>query len=283
MTYQSLVTEFESNLEIFESYSEDILHQAEEGINKSEKYIKRLRFVVIKNGFENVEEEIGFFKYLKPQIFSKLIYYVKLFNIEIKRPKTTTKFQIRYLNNHIRKLQLYFDENIDFYQYYRRGATALDQHYFIRGNSGLRLPSESLHIFIDEQFTTSQDITVATIMAYELLIGYLRQEIQRLKADRDFNKILGSRQPEEKKLQWTGSKTDLVELIYSLQLSGSVNGGRADIRELASLYEKIFDIELGNYYHTFIEIQSRKKSRTKYLDRLKKVLHQKFSELDEFQ
>ncbi|WP_417943625.1 RteC domain-containing protein [Flagellimonas abyssi] len=36
--------------------------------------------------FPSKEDEIYFFKHVKPQIFSKLIYYIKLFNIESKRP-----------------------------------------------------------------------------------------------------------------------------------------------------------------------------------------------------
>ena len=74
---------------------------------------------------------------------------------------------------------------------------------------------------------------------------------------------------ETSKLFWTGSKTDLIEFIYALQCSGVVNSGTADIKELAVVFEQIFNIELGNYYHTFIEIRARKINSTKFIDKLK--------------
>lgn len=85
----------------------------------------------------------------------------------------------------------------------------------------------------------------------------------------------------QSKLFWTGSKTDLIELIYALQSSGVVNSGTADIKELAAVCEQIFNIELGNYYHTFIEIRSRKCNNTKFLDKMKESLLKRIAELDE--
>jgi hypothetical protein len=83
------------------------------------------------------------------------------------------------------------------------------------------------------------------------------------------------------KLFWTGSKTDLTELIYALHSSGAINSGTADIKELASAFEQIFNIELGNYYHTFIEIRARKSSKTKFLDMLTNVIIRRFRDSDE--
>jgi len=279
MSYQELISEFETKLESLESRTDDILYKAEHGITNTEKCIKQLRKKVIEKGFDSKNEEISFFKHIKPQIFSKLIYYVRLFNIESKRPRSSSKFQIKYLNNHINKLQVFFNDNLEFYHYYRRGATTLDEEYFIRGRSDLRLPTESFHFYIDEQFSTCQDTTVATIMAYDMLIVYLQQEIEKLQTNTD-TKIRTMKQSSSK-LFWTGSKTELTELIYALHSSGVINSGTADIKELASMFEQIFNIELGNYYHTFIEIRARKCSKTKFLDKLTEMLIRRFKDSDE--
>lgn len=279
MKYQELISEFETNLDSLESCTDDILYKAEHGITKTEKCIKQLRRKVVEKGFTSKNEEISFFKHIKPQIFSRLIYYVKLFNIESKRPRSSSKFQVKYLNNHINKLQVFFNDNLEFYHYYRRGATTLDEEYFIRGKSDLRLPTESYHFFIDEQFSTCQDTTVATIMAYDMLIVYLQQEIEKLQAKAEHKKINPMKQSTSK-LFWTGSKTELIELTYALHSSGAINSGTADIKELASTFENIFNIDLGNYYHTFIEIRARKNSRTKFLDKLTEVLVRRFNDSD---
>src|SRR5690606_41843728 len=44
---------------------------------------------VMKRGFKNVDEEIHFFKYQKPAIVAKLIYYNAIYKIETKRPYGT--------------------------------------------------------------------------------------------------------------------------------------------------------------------------------------------------
>ncbi|TXD81530.1 tetracycline regulation of excision, RteC [Subsaximicrobium wynnwilliamsii] len=279
MKYQELILEFETNLEILESQSDDVLYKAESGISKTEKCIKKLRRRVIEKGFNSKGEEISFFKHVKPQIFSRLIYYVRLFNIESKRPRSSSKFQIKYLNNHINKLQVFFNENLDFYHYYRMGATTLDEEYFVRGKSYLRLPTQSYHFIIDEQFSTYQDATVATIIAYDMLIVYLQQEIEKLQTNTET--INNNMKYATSKLFWTGSKTQLIELIYALHSSGAINSGTADIKELASMFEQLFNIELGNYYHTFIEIRARKRSKTKFLDNLTESLNKRFKDSDE--
>jgi hypothetical protein len=279
MEYYKFISEFETKLEDLESGRDDILYKAETGITHTERCIKGLRKEVIQKGFLSSDEEIYFFKHIKPQIFSKLIYYVRLFNIESKRPRSSPKFQIKYLNNHINKLQIYFNDNLEFYHYYRRGATTLDKQYFIRGKSDLRSPTDSVHFLIDEEFSTCQDTTVATIMAFDMLIVYLQQEIEKLEINTDNLKLNPMKQ--SSKLFWTGSKTDLIELIYALQSSGAVNSGTVDIKELASICEQLFNIDLGNYYHTFIEIRSRKCNNTKFLDKLKESLIKRIEELDE--
>ncbi|WP_262914708.1 RteC domain-containing protein [Gelidibacter sp. F63206] len=165
MKYQELISEYKMHLDIMEFRTEDVLYKAEHGISTTEKFIKLLRQKVLEMGFNNPEEEISFFKHIKPQIFSKLIYYVKLFNIESKRPRSSSKFQIKYLSAHINKLQVYFNDNLDFYHYYRRGATTLDTEYFTRGKTDLRSPTESYHSFVDvynRKLKNQKEITVFT-------------------------------------------------------------------------------------------------------------------------
>ncbi|MDP5229005.1 MAG: RteC domain-containing protein [Cellulophaga sp.] len=279
MKFDQLILDFETKLKTLEAGHEHILFKAEKGIAQSEKSIKRLRIRVLEKGFFSQAEEILFFKHIKPQFFSKLIYYVKLYNIESKRPKSDAKYQIKYLNHQIHKLQVYFNENLDFYYYYRRGATTLDELYFIRGKSNLRTPTQSFHFFADDEFSTFQDSSVSTIIAFDMLIDYLQQEIEKL--ENQEKKTKSGTIKKTPKVFWTGNKTELIELIYALQSSGNINSGTADIKEMANLFEQIFQLDLGNYYHTFAEIRARKSSKTKFLDRLKEVLNHRFHQLDE--
>ena len=279
MKYQKLLSEFEGQLEALESGDGDILYKAERGIALVEKCIRKLQKKIVGQDFETQADEIYFFKHVKPQIFSKLIYYIRLFSIESKRPRGKDVSQIKYLQQQIDKLQTFFNENLEFYNYYRRGAMSMDEQYFVRGNRDLRMPLESFHFLIDDEFSTCQDGTVATIMAYDMLIVYLRKEVDDLNNNMEPTKNTPMEKPS--KLFWTGSKTDLIELLYALHTSKSINGGTVDIKEMASHFEYFYNVDLGNYYHTFIDIRSRKSSRTRFLDRLIEMLNQRMESLEE--
>ncbi|WP_052823423.1 RteC domain-containing protein [Neotamlana sedimentorum] len=69
--------------------------------------------------------------------------------------------------------------------------------------------------------------------------------------------------------------------MHSIVRTGVINSGTADIKEEASMCEQVFNIDLGNYYHTFIEIRSRKINNTKFLDKLKESLIDRMEESDE--
>lgn len=277
---EEIFKHFDSNIEDLETNIEDVLHKAEEGIKITKDTLLLMRSFVLKNSFKTKEAEILFFKNSKPQIYGKLIYYLKLFNIESKRPRGSKKSQAKYLNNHIERLQAFFNDNLEFYHYFRRGATTFDKQYFLRGQADIRLHPDAFHFFTDEQFSTSHDSTVATILAFDMLIIHLKKEIDKLNNNgmetiNSPNPILSS------KLFWTGSKTDLIELIYALHSSGAINSGTADIKQMASACEHIFNIDLGDYYRTFLEIRSRKINQTKFIDKLKESLIKRIEETDE--
>ncbi|WCO02595.1 RteC domain-containing protein [Psychroserpens ponticola] len=276
---EKLVRDLENQLEFLESETERVLEKAEEGVKIAKRGLEQLRSIVLKQKFKTNQDEIHLFKQVKPQVYSKLIYYVKLFNIESKRPRGSNKSQIKYFNKHIDRLQNYFNDNLEFYHYYRRGATFLDEQYFLRGKADIRLFPESLAFFADDKFSTSHDNTVATILAYDMLIIHFKTEIDKL--DNNVMETNSNAFQEQSKLFWTGNKTDLIELIYALYSLGVINSGTADIKEVASVCEQMFNVSLGDYYRTFLEIRSRKINQTKFMDKLKESLINKMLESDE--
>lgn len=279
--YEDILRKLNTSLDKLEVETEDILHRSEQGIKMTKLALEQLRDLVVNQDFKKTSTEIKFFKDIKPHVFSKLIYYVKLFNIESKRPRSSNKSQTKYFYKHIDKLQVYFNENLEFYHYYRKGATTLDEEYFIRGKADIRLYPDTFHFFTDKQFSTSHDSSVATILAYDMLIIHLKKEIDKLENNNGMETINSPNPIRSSKLFWTGSKTDLIELIYALHSSGAINSGTADIKEMAAVCEQIFNIDLGNYYHTFIEIRSRKSNNTKFIDNLKESLIKRIEESDE--
>lgn len=267
--FKKIIEELFENLNNLDLEKHNNIKHAEEGVKITKNAISKIRKLVINYSFKTKKEEIHFFKNVKPKVYSKLIYFVKIINIESRRPRSSNKNQIKYLNKNIDKLQLYITDNLEFYHYYRREATFLDEQYFLRGRVDIRLHLDTLHFLIDDEFSTSHDNTVATIMAYEMLIIYLKEEIQKLE-DNAMETTLNVNQ--NSKLFWTANKTDLVELIYALHSVQSLNSGTADIKEIAQVFEQVFNIELGDFYRTYLEIKSRKIQQVKFLDKLKETL-----------
>ena len=206
-----------------------------------------------------------------------VIYHVKINNIESKRPMGSIEIQQNYLLSELLKLTMYFNSHLEFYRYYRMKSTFLDDKLFVRGREDFHLHLDNMMIYVDPEFSTSQDYMVAKIMANDRLEVYLKTEIDALsiKANNpNWGQVgyLGSNS-----LQWTESKTALVELIYALHASGSINNGQTEIRELSAFFEQAFNIRITDIYRTFLELKLRT-IQTKYIDYLRAVLLRKMQE-----
>jgi hypothetical protein len=70
-------------------------------------------------------------------------------------------------------------------------------------------------------------------------------------------------------LSWTGTKTDLIELIFALNESNAIRNGQAELKKIVAVVELIFEIELGNIHKVFDQIRAREKDPTKFLDILR--------------
>lgn len=230
-----------------------------------------LKDFVLKNDFKNMEEEIHFFKYQKPIIVSKLIYYNAVYKIETKKPYGEKQIK-KFLNKELNKLKKFFDSNIDFYKYYRSGNSFLDENFFIRGKHDIRLWLDTFYFEADHRFSTSHDYKVAKILANDLIQVYLEDQLN----NKHYKKA-NSKSP----LSWTGSKIALTELIYALYAQGVFNNGNTDIKLIAKTFESTFNIDLGDFYHKFMELKARKINRTKFLDNLRDALIKKMDEEDE--
>lgn len=242
------------------------------------KSTENIKALVSKSGFKTEQEEITFFKEIKPQFTSKLIYYNSLYKIETKKPFGNPRILKKYYNKELDKLKLYFDNNLDFYKYYRTGSTYLDYKYFVRGKFDIKLSLDNYYFETDTNFTTSHDFKVAKILANDLLQLYLENQLVLLENKED--KIKSQRNPNTK-LTWTGSKVALTELLYALQTEGVFNNGTADLKDIAEYFEENFNIDLGQYRRTFLEIRVRKDDRTKFISTLREKLLKRMDDTDE--
>ena len=234
--------------------------------------------MITRNIFKSEQEEILFFKEIKPQFTSKLIYFNRIYKIEMKRPNGGNRVLKKYYQNELLKLKAFFDNELEFYKYYRSGNTYLDYKYFLRGKFDIKLALDSYYFEADKDFSTSHDYKVAKILANDLIQLYL--ENQLIMIDNKDVSEKSQRKPNIK-LMWTGSKVALTELLYALHSEGVFNNGAADLKDIAEYFEHNFDIDLGQYRRTFLEIRARKSERTKFITALNDTLIKRMDNSDD--
>lgn len=272
-----MLQKLEYKIDEFAAEIDDQIILAEKVIEIIIKSLAEIKITILEKGFTNTEEEIHFFKVLKPKFVSKLIYYNAIYKIEAKKPYGGERVFKKYLNQELSKLKRFFDNNLDFYKYYRTSSSYLDHKYFIRGKYDIKLSLDTYYFETDHSFATSHDYKVSKIIANDLIQVYLEDllsNIDRYSSFTDKGKLKPS-------LQWTSSKTSLIELIYALYAEGVFDNGKTDIKEIAKKFESMFSINLGDFYHTYLELRNRKTNRTKFLDLLRESLIKKMDDQDE--
>ena len=273
-----LLSNLNEQLNFLDLEIDNEISRCEKAIEIAIRSKESLRMLIQKYSFKSREEEIHFFKEVKPQFLSKFIYYNAIYKIETKKPYGGYRILKKYYNNELSKIKRYFDNNLDFYRYYRTGSTYLDYKYFVRGQFDIKLALDSYYIECDRLFCTSHDYKVAKIISNDLIELYLEDKILNLGIKDNKEK---SQLNHNLKQCWTGSKVALVELIYALHSEGVFNNGSSDLKDIVEYFESVFDIDLGQYRRVFLEIRGRKSDRTKFLNALNKILIKRMDNTDE--
>lgn len=256
----------------------NILKDVPEVISLLETAFENLKAVVSDYTFETMSDEINFFKESKPQLFCKLIYYRKVYNIEMRRPTSSLGTQKKYLEQEQDHIRMYFDKNMEFIHYHRSNNTLLDEYYFVRGKHDIELYLESFYFERDPRFSTNFDFKLAKLLANDMLAVYLNHEL--IKLQQNHNQQFSIDFSPKGADKWTDLKTALAEMIYGIHTLRSVNHGNIDIKVLTAHFEKIFNVELGDVYRIFLEIRGRKGDRTIYLNRMIEALNKRMDDAD---
>lgn len=268
--YTPFFNDFENELNDLLREHNGIINLAKRAISFIEEKIELLNNWLRNHKFKCTEEEIYFFKCLKPKLISKLFYYKAILNIESEAPfgkKQTRKHYEKALN----KIYQYPKKNKEFYSYYRSGSIHWDEIYFIRSKHKPKLEDDCFALHYDTSLCTEKYYEVGKIIANDMLTEYYENKIEEI--DNNCKLYHPSVKP---MLNWTGNKIDLIELIYALHQQKVFNGGNADIKEIAASVGKMFNVDIEeNIYRSYLDIKNRKSGRTKFLNSLSDSLTSK--------
>lgn len=276
--FKQTLFELNEQLSFINLEMDDLVTKSVKSTEITLKVINNIKKQFLKDKTMSLDSEIDFFKNIKPKFTSLYIYHNAIFKIETKMPHGGEKITKKYLNNELKKLKRFFDNNLDFYNYHRTGSSYLDFKYFVRGNYDVSLRLDSFYFEVDHNFSTSHDFKLAKVLAYDRIQVYLETKLSNIGKKLDVQK---SQLEPKGKMIWTANKVALTELLYALHTKGAFNNGAAELKEIACYFEEVFSIDLRQYRRTFLEIRERKSDRTKFLNTLAVGLNKRMEETDE--
>lgn len=229
--------------------------------------------------FENENEEIEFFKEIKPCIFSRLIFQKEILRLATNIP-SGKKLSLRFYEDELKRLAKNLNIDPKFYNYFRSDSNDYDHLYFTRKTKKSILETENAHIGFDAKISTCYDNKIASILAHDLLILYIENRIRKIKTKIKLkNKASHKAIKAQSNLQWTGTKTELIEIVYAFYFAKVLNNGNISIKEIASTMGALFNMDIkDSLYRTYSEIKKRKTPSSIFLQRLIEIFRNKIIE-----
>ncbi len=265
----------EESMHVISTESEHDLELANRSKDCLNKTMELLNDFVRQYEFRTTEDEIRFFKEQRPSFYAEFIFWNEVLFLESNLP-VGTKWQIDFLKKAIQRINDYFERYKELYKYYKQQLTLHDQQLFVR------YPEEKLinieeNPELDSRISTAYSSLFGKFMAFDRLAGKIQNTIANLKSPK-----YKSNPEHSERLKWTGSKAQLIELIYALASSGVINNGKPNVKQLFLIISEFFHIEITHYYPYFQRMRIKKKDRAQFMTYLTDCLIKRMDESDEF-
>lgn len=211
---------------------------------------------VMQNNFRSIENEIIYFKRIRPGLAAKvsLISFMIQYQSFSVLSEDLVKELILSRKEHFERI---VGENKNHFLLMNRNLENNDHIFFTRNK--FPIPANYLGDLVlrNPKALTYHSLLLEVIETDRLIEGFLNTTSKKSN-----NKQIS--------LKWTGSKRELIELMYSLYYLKVFNN--VTIRELTKAFERLFDIELGDVYREFHAIKNRNEP-TLFIDRLRDIIH----------
>lgn len=211
------------------------------------EYSKEVRDLIRSYQFDTEDEEIYFFKEVKPQLETRVFFFTKLYNIEVTVPPVSIKKQIEHYREERRKLDHYASNSVGFQRYMRDKQTSKDHLYFTRGYKEELAGMDYRYCDMDHDTCTAKGFVQARLLSHDRLHRYLHRKILLLKSGKSDN------HKSQTNIRWEGKKVNLVVLMYGLIETRQVN---CDIATLSVAFKELFDIEINDTYRAWLDVKS---------------------------
>ncbi len=265
-------SEFENKLAEHRKTYLDEIEYSSLAMKLAEDYLAEIEDELKLYNFSSKEDEITYFKIYFPKIF-KIYYFHQSINM-IEKEKYIKCFtqseEIVFYSKCIQRINNIFSNELVLLDESNALSNKKKKRLFLRKH--YRWRRKNLNCALNENYTTNSiSIAIGKRESIPAVIQYIENKIKKLNQS-----MLNTNNPNYNiKLRWTSSKVLLMELIYALYLSKSINNGKIELQELVNFFEEIFDIDLHNHNNMIQNIKARKSNKTKFIDMLRDQLNAK--------
>ena len=262
------LVQLDEDLEIFDEMGIPAGQKLNGKLNSIRQAITDLKALLNQQAFSSTDEEIQFFKYIKPQFIARQLFALDVFTIEAGKPVDTAEVVKNYFEQELKYTRKYYDQNKLMHQYYLLDGTELDALLFVRNAQppGSLIPDVQ---GFDPHFSTPGDYIFARCITNERIQEFLTD---RLYSPQEAETLSGITK-RKATLKWTGDAINLAEMAYGIWLTGQVNNGNAGIAEIMGWLEVNFQINIGRPFRRWQSISGRKRvSQVKYIDQMKTAI-----------
>jgi hypothetical protein len=139
-------------------------------------YWSELRAAVAEYNFQTEEEEILFFKTVKPLFTTELEYYSLLYHTLLFCPFDPVR-QKQFWERECRRLRDFMEQHPEFVIYHKSGVTDKDRCYYLRANDSHELDDELEAYDKEPSSRTSHDHLISRLWALERYNEYAQHKL----------------------------------------------------------------------------------------------------------
>ena len=245
-------------------FGKDANEQIEYALERIKSTTFSIEDEIDRSAFKTPEEEIFFFRHIKPPLYSLHIAFSKLRKIELQRPACSKKKFKGLVKQKLDFIQAHYIDYPEFTRYYNSSATYDDDRYFLRSN---KIQLDCFPHLYNNKLSTGYDLIAAYLLAYQFLIDHFNQNDKKV----DFV-------TNNSNISWSADKIAFVEIVSGLQAMAAINLGKNDLKTLCSQLGQALNVEVKDIYGKRNEIKERKGDRFKFIRQMLEALEQEFDE-----
>lgn len=283
--FQQLHSKLTEELATIQQDEQYVLKAQERSIRAVRNAMELLRTNITEQPFTNEQEEIVFFKEVKPLFCSLMMYHVKCYRMESRKPAGSIEAKLKFLQAELQEIDTFFANHLAFFEYYRSGSTAMDDKYFIRGRQEEHYSMDVQYLCSDLSFSTGYDLLIARLLANELLAADINAAIHLLQhppaeAEKSGSALHAAFQKGKGYVQTSYRAKELYVFLRSLvDAEGVIN------HTYKSFFELIVPGIANKQSHTFTPASLLKysdKVDMETRDNVKRLLHKMIRNIDTY-